>query len=76
MWMKCLPRDTIQPMEYTLRNSNESICEHRKLRLQVPGKVFRESGQSVSPAPDPAKSVVFTGVGTLPELVFSFLIKI
>ena len=34
-------------MEYTLRNSNEIICKHRKLRLQVPGKVFGESGQSV-----------------------------
>ena len=47
MWTKCLPRDTIQPMEYTLRNSNEIICIHRKLPLQVPGKVFGESGQSV-----------------------------
>ena len=47
MWTKCLPRDTIQPMEYTLRNSNEIICKHRKLPLQVPGKVFGESGQSV-----------------------------
>ena len=49
MWTKCLPRDTIQPMEYALRNSNEIICKHRKLPLQVPGKVFGESGQSVSP---------------------------
>ena len=47
MWTKCLPRDTIQPMEYTLRNSNEIICKHRKLPLQVPEKVFGESGQSV-----------------------------
>ena len=47
MWMKCLPRDTIQPMEYILRNSNEIICKHRKLPLQVPGKVFGESRQSV-----------------------------
>ena len=47
MWTKCLPRDTIQPMEYTLRNSNEIICKHRKLPLQVPGKVFGESEQSV-----------------------------
>ena len=46
MWTKCLPRDAIQPMEYTLRNSNEIICKHRKLPLQVPGKVFGESGQS------------------------------
>ena len=30
MWTKCLPRDTIQPMEPTLRNSNEIICKHRK----------------------------------------------
>ena len=40
MWTKCLPRETIQPMEYTLRNSNEIICKHRKLPLQVPGKVY------------------------------------
>ena len=45
MWMKCLPRDTFQPMEAALRNSNEIICKHRKLRLQVPGKVFRVSGR-------------------------------
>ena len=45
MWTKCLPRDTVQPMEAALRNSNEIICKHRKLRLQVPGKVFRESGR-------------------------------
>ena len=32
-------------MEAALRNSNEIICKHRKLRLQVPGKVFRECGQ-------------------------------
>ena len=51
MWTKCLPRDTIQPMEYTLRNSNEIICKHRKLPLQVPGKVFGESGQSVLKMP-------------------------
>ena len=48
MWTKCLPRYTIQPMESTLRKSNESICKHRKLPLQVPGKVFRESGRSVT----------------------------
>ena len=47
MWTKCLPRDTIQPMESSLRNSNEIICKHRKLRLQVPGKVVGESGRSV-----------------------------
>ena len=51
MWTKCLPRDTIQPMEYTLRNSNEIICKHRNLRLRVPGKVFGESGQSVCNIP-------------------------
>ena len=44
MSTKCLPRDTVQPMEAALRNSNEIICKHRKLGLQVPGKVFRESG--------------------------------
>ena len=44
MWTKCLPRDTIQPMESTLRNSNEIICKHRNLRLQVPGKVGAECG--------------------------------
>ena len=44
MWTKCLPRDTIQPMESTLRNSNEIICKHRNLRLQVPGKVVAECG--------------------------------
>ena len=38
----------VQPMEAALRNSNEIICKHRKLRLQVSGKVFRESGPSVS----------------------------
>ena len=48
MWTKYLPRDTIQPMESSLRNSNEIICKHRKLRLQVPGKVVGESGRSVS----------------------------
>ena len=47
MWTKCLPRDTVQPMEAALRNSNEIICKHRKLRLQVPGKVFRENGRSI-----------------------------
>ena len=47
MWTKCLPRDTIQPMESTLRNSNEIICKHRKIPLQVPGKVYGESGRSV-----------------------------
>ena len=30
-------------MEAALRNSNEIICKHRKLRLQVPGKVSSES---------------------------------
>ena len=44
MWTKCLPHDTIQPMESTLRNSNEIICKHRNLRLQVPGKVGAECG--------------------------------
>ena len=44
MWTKCLPRDTIQPIESTLRNSNEIICKHRNLRLQVPGKVGAECG--------------------------------
>ena len=34
-------------MESSLRNSNEIICKHRKLRLQVPGKVVGESGRSV-----------------------------
>ena len=48
MWTKCLPRDTVQPMEAALRNSNEIICKHRKLRLQVPGKVFRESVLSIT----------------------------
>ena len=47
MWTKCLPRDTIQPMGSTLRNSNEIICKHRKLPLQVPGKVVGESGRFV-----------------------------
>ena len=47
MWTKCLPRDTVQPMAAALRNSNEIICKHRKLRLQMPGKVFRESGPSI-----------------------------
>ena len=47
MWTKCLPRDTIRPMESTLRNSNEIICKHRKIPLQVPGKVYGESGRSV-----------------------------
>ena len=45
--MICLPRDTVQPMEAALRNSNEIICKHRKLPLQVPGKVFRESGRGI-----------------------------
>ena len=46
-WTKCLPRDTIQPMEATLRNSNEIICKHRILPLQLPGKVSSESGPTV-----------------------------
>ena len=46
-WTRCLPRDTVQPMEATLRISNEITCKHRKLRLQVPGKVSRESGPTV-----------------------------
>ena len=45
MWTKCLPRDSVQLMEVALRNSNEIICKHRKLRLQVPGKVSSESLQ-------------------------------
>ena len=48
MWTKCLPRDTVQPMESTLRNSNEIICKHRNLRLQVPGKVGAECGLIVA----------------------------
>ena len=47
MWTKCLPRDTVQAMEAALRNSNEIICKHRKLRLQVPGKVSSEPGLTV-----------------------------
>ena len=35
MWTKCLPRVTVQPMEADLRNSNEIICKHRKLRLKL-----------------------------------------
>ena len=49
MWAKCLPRDTVQPMEAALRNfnSNEIICIHRKLRSYVPGKVSSESGLTI-----------------------------
>ena len=48
MWTKCLPCDTIQPMGSTLRNSNKIICKLRKkIPLQVPGKVFGESGRSI-----------------------------
>ena len=36
MLTKCVPRDTVQPMEAALRNSNEIICKQRKLCLQVP----------------------------------------
>ena len=35
-------------MESTLRNSNEIICKHRNLRLQVRGKVGAECGLIVS----------------------------
>ena len=31
-------------MKSTLKNSNEIICKHRNLRLQVPGKVGAECG--------------------------------
>ena len=48
MWTKCLPRDTIQPMEATLRNSNEIIYKHRQLPLQVPKKVSSESDLTVT----------------------------
>ena len=48
MWTKCLLRDTVLPMEAALRNSNEIICKNRKLHLQVPWKVFRESRPSIS----------------------------
>ena len=47
MWTSSLPRDTVHPMEAALRNSNEIICQHRKLSLQVPGKVSSESGPSI-----------------------------
>ena len=47
MWTSNLPRDTVQPMKTALRNSNEIICKHRKLCLQMPGKVSSESGQSI-----------------------------
>ena len=47
IWTKGLPRDTVQPMEAALRNSNEIICIHRKLHLQVPVKVFTVSGLSI-----------------------------
>ena len=30
MWTKCLPRDTIQAMGSSLRNSNKIICKQRK----------------------------------------------
>ena len=66
MWTKCLPCDSVQPMEAALRNSNEIICKHRKLRLQVPGKVFRESGPSIH-----LSSWNFTG--TLPVSQWSAL---
>ena len=48
MWTKCLPRDTLQPIEAALRNSNEIICKHKKLRLQVPGKGSSETGPTVN----------------------------
>ena len=44
---KCLPRDTVQPIEAALRNSNEIICKHRKLRVHVSGKVSGKSGLTV-----------------------------
>ena len=34
-------------MEPALKNSNEIIWKHRKLRLKVPGKVFSQSGLTV-----------------------------
>ena len=57
MWTKCLPRDTIQPMESTLRNSNEIIFKHRNLRLQVPGKVVAECGLRLLPKCIPETSI-------------------
>ena len=73
MWMKCLPRDTVKQMEAALRNSNEIICKHRRLRLQVPGKVFRESGPSITPLPfdthqwyfSPSHVLIMTKAGPL-----------
>ena len=34
-------------MGAALKNSNEIIFKHRKLRLRVPGKVSSESGSSI-----------------------------
>ena len=48
MRTKCLLPDTVQPIEAVLRNSNEIISKHRKLRLQVPMKVSSESGLSIT----------------------------
>ena len=36
MRTKCLPRDTVQPMEAAPRNSNEIICKHKKLLGKFP----------------------------------------
>ena len=47
MGTECLSRDTAQPMEAALINSNE-ICKHGQLRLQVPGKVSNELGLTVT----------------------------
>ena len=47
MWTKCLLRDTVQLIEAALRNSNKIVSKHRKLRLQVPGKVFSASRLTV-----------------------------
>ena len=35
MWKKYLPRDTVEPMEAAVRNSNGIIYKHLKLRLQL-----------------------------------------
>ena len=47
MWTKCLSRDTVELMEAALRNSNEIVSKHRKLRLQVPGKISSASRLTV-----------------------------
>ena len=56
-WMRCFPRDTVQPMGATLRISNEITFKHHTLR--VPVKDSRESGPTACFVESKLKRVLY-----------------